>query len=144
MADTLEIFGTEYTNVTGFKAENDLGDTLIYTKGSGGIDIPVFTVTSNPSGAYQTIACNKTFFECWALVEQHYDASEGRYGNVLPAVLKIYFSYDSTYFYTTGLIGWTDSIDGMGAVIYTRSDNPEHSILYRSDGELIDFDVTNY
>lgn len=36
MADTLEIFGKEYTGVTGIKAKNQNGETLIYTRGDGG------------------------------------------------------------------------------------------------------------
>ena len=36
MADTLEIFGTEYTNVTGIIAIDDNGNELTYTRGGGG------------------------------------------------------------------------------------------------------------
>ena len=36
MADTLEIFGVEYTNVTGIIATDDNGNELTYTRGGGG------------------------------------------------------------------------------------------------------------
>lgn len=35
MADTLEIFGTEYTNVTGIIAKDGNGNDLTYTRGGG-------------------------------------------------------------------------------------------------------------
>ena len=39
MSDTLEIFGQEYTNVTGFKAKNDGGVTLAYVRPQGKLTI---------------------------------------------------------------------------------------------------------
>ena len=39
MADTLEIFGTEYTNVTGIKATDDNGNVLSYIRPQGAISI---------------------------------------------------------------------------------------------------------
>lgn len=36
MGDTLEIFGKEFTNVTGFKAKDENGNTLTYTRGGSG------------------------------------------------------------------------------------------------------------
>ena len=36
MGDTLEIFGKEFTNVAGFKAKDENGNTLIYTRGGSG------------------------------------------------------------------------------------------------------------
>lgn len=36
MGDTLEIFGKEFTNVAGFKAKDDNGNTLTYTRGGSG------------------------------------------------------------------------------------------------------------
>lgn len=37
--DTLEIFGLEYTNVTGFKATDDNGNIITYIRPSGSITI---------------------------------------------------------------------------------------------------------
>ena len=36
MGDTLEIFGKEFTNVAGFKAKDENGNTLTYTRGGSG------------------------------------------------------------------------------------------------------------
>lgn len=36
MADTLEVFGTTYQNVAGFKAKDSNGNVLTYTRGGGG------------------------------------------------------------------------------------------------------------
>jgi len=46
MADTLEVFGTEYTNVAGFKATDDNGDTLVYVRGIDGNNIG-YGITDN-------------------------------------------------------------------------------------------------
>lgn len=45
MADTLEIFGIEYTNVAGIKATDDNGNTLTYIRPSG-----TLTLTDNQTG----------------------------------------------------------------------------------------------
>lgn len=44
MADTLEIYGIEYTNVTGIKATDDNGNVLTYVRPSGSM-----TLTDNQS-----------------------------------------------------------------------------------------------
>lgn len=47
MADTLEIFGVEYTNVAGIKATDDNGDELTFTRGGGGVTV---TDVANTTG----------------------------------------------------------------------------------------------
>ncbi len=57
--DTLEVFGTEYTNVKGFKAKDDNGNTLAYIRpqgtytvsGSGTIDVSEYASASVPAGS---------------------------------------------------------------------------------------------
>lgn len=39
MADTLQIFGVEYTNVAGIIATDDNGDELTFTRGGGGVTV---------------------------------------------------------------------------------------------------------
>lgn len=59
MSDTLEIFGREYTNVTGIKATDDNGNTLTYTRGgitpTGNIDITQAGVTDVTNYATATV-----------------------------------------------------------------------------------------
>lgn len=47
MADTLEIFGKEYTGVTGIKAKNQNGETLIYIRASDAINDGWSVIVSN-------------------------------------------------------------------------------------------------
>lgn len=47
MADTLEIFGKEYTGVTGIKAKNQSGETLIYIRASDAINDGWSVIVSN-------------------------------------------------------------------------------------------------
>lgn len=47
MADTLEIFGVEYTNVAGIIATDDNGNELTYTRGGGGVTV---TDVANTTG----------------------------------------------------------------------------------------------
>ena len=86
MADTLEIFGTEYTNVAGIIATDDNGNELTYTR--GGFDAPTFTVTWDSN--YENIisvTCDMTFSEISAseynevgvIVEEHAMGSEDVY-----------------------------------------------------------------
>lgn len=44
MGDTLEIFGKEFTNVAGFKAKDENGNTLIYTRGGSGGGTPAISI----------------------------------------------------------------------------------------------------
>ena len=65
MADTLEIFGIEYTNVAGIIATDDNGNDLTYTRGGGGLDIPTFTeIWSNNWETLISLTCDKTYNEC--------------------------------------------------------------------------------
>lgn len=53
MSDTLEVFGVEYTGVNGFKAKDENGNTLIYTRNGSGVTI-IDTVDSH-GGTIRTI-----------------------------------------------------------------------------------------
>lgn len=54
MADTLEIFGTEYTNVAGIIATDDNGNELTYTRGGGSPTLQTITKTYTPTTSQQT------------------------------------------------------------------------------------------
>lgn len=54
MADTLEIFGVEYTNVTGIKATDNNGNTVTYTKGGGTPTLQTKSKTYTPTTSQQT------------------------------------------------------------------------------------------
>ena len=56
MADTLEIFGTEYTNVTGIIAIDDNGSELTYTRGGGSPTLQNKTV--NPTTSQQSVTAD--------------------------------------------------------------------------------------
>ena len=90
--DTLEIFGDEFTGVTGIKATDDNGQTKVYIRpqgtksisangtgidvtdyasvdvsvsGGGGVDMPTLTVTwDNNMETILSVSCDKTFSEC--------------------------------------------------------------------------------
>lgn len=51
MSDTLEIFGKEFTNVAGFKATDNNGNVLTYTRGGGGIT-PTGTISITTNGTH--------------------------------------------------------------------------------------------
>ncbi len=87
MTDSLTVFGTDFTGVTGIKATGTGNGTLTYIRPQGtlnvtqngtvdvtnyasasvnvptGVDIPIFTSDEN-----YNITCNKTYAECLALV----------------------------------------------------------------------------
>lgn len=50
MPDTLEVFGREYTNVAGFKAKDNNGTTLTYTRGGSGSGALVDVTTTLANG----------------------------------------------------------------------------------------------
>lgn len=54
MADTLEIFGVEYTNVTGIIAKDDNGTDLTFTRGGGSPTLQTKTKTYTPTTSQQT------------------------------------------------------------------------------------------
>ncbi len=54
MADTLEIFGVEYTNVTGIIAKDDNGTDLTFTRGGGSPTLQTKTKTYTPTESAQT------------------------------------------------------------------------------------------
>ena len=54
MADTLEIFGVEYTNVTGIKATDENGNIVTYTKGGGTPTLQTKSKTYTPTTSQQT------------------------------------------------------------------------------------------
>lgn len=54
MADTLEVFGVEYTNVTGIKATDNNGNTITYTKGGGTPTLQTKSKTYTPTTSRQT------------------------------------------------------------------------------------------
>lgn len=54
MADTLEIFGTEYTNVTGIIATDSGGNELTYTRGGGAPTLQTKSKTYTPTTSQQT------------------------------------------------------------------------------------------
>lgn len=56
MADTLEIFGTEYTNVEGIIATDDNGNELTYTRGGGSPTLQNKTV--NPTTSQQSVTAD--------------------------------------------------------------------------------------
>lgn len=94
MSDTLEVFGQEYTDVTGFKATDDSDNILAYIRPQGtvsitqngttdvsqyasasvnvssGEDLPTFTITFDEN--YEnviSVTCDKTFAECEAICD---------------------------------------------------------------------------
>ena len=59
MADTLEIFGVEYTNVAGIIATDNNGNELTYTRGGGGTpSLQTKTKTYTPTEPQQTETTN--------------------------------------------------------------------------------------
>lgn len=54
MADILEVFGVEYTNVTGIKATDNNGNTVTYTKGGGTPTLQTKSKTYTPTTSKQT------------------------------------------------------------------------------------------
>lgn len=54
MADTLEIFGVEYTNVTGIIAKDDNGTDLTFTRGGGTPTLQTITKSYTPTESQQT------------------------------------------------------------------------------------------
>ena len=54
MADTLEVFGVEYTNVTGIIATDNNGNELTYTRGSGTLALQTKSKTYTPTTSNQT------------------------------------------------------------------------------------------
>ena len=54
MSDTLEIFGVEYTNVTGIIAKDDNGNDLTFTRGGGTPSLQTKSKTYTPTTSQQT------------------------------------------------------------------------------------------
>lgn len=54
MADTLEIFGVEYTNVTGIIAKDDNGTDLTFTRGGGSPTLQSKSVSYTPTESAQS------------------------------------------------------------------------------------------
>lgn len=54
MADTLNIFGTEYTNVAGIIAIDSSGNELTYTRGGGTANLQSKSKTYTPTTSQQT------------------------------------------------------------------------------------------
>lgn len=88
MADTLEIFGTEYTNVTGIKATDDNNNVLTYIRPQGtkfidsngtGIDVTAYASVdvsvSAPSPTLQTISKSYTPTESEQTEAVSYDST---------------------------------------------------------------------
>lgn len=59
MADTLEIFGVEYTNVAGIIATDDNGNELTYTRGGGQPTLQNKTVS--PTTSQQTVQADSGY-----------------------------------------------------------------------------------
>lgn len=118
MADTLELYGNEFTNVTGFKAKNSSNQTQTYFKPAGdksitangtGIDVAEYaTVTVNVSGSG---GMNKQIYYGYANVKNNgYIAS-----NATLTVAK-------TGTYKVSWVAWRSSSQGtMGTQLYRNS-----------------------
>ena len=59
MADTLNIFGTEYTNVAGIIATDSNGNDLTYTRGGGTPTLQNKTVS--PTTSQQTVQADSGY-----------------------------------------------------------------------------------
>lgn len=92
MTDSLTVFGTDFTGVTGIKATGTGNGTLTYIRPQGtksisangtgidvaayasvdvsvptGVDVPSFEILWDSSYSSATVTCDKTFAECYAL-----------------------------------------------------------------------------
>lgn len=132
MSDTLEIFGREFTNVAGFKAKDDNGNTLTYTRGgsgSGGTitieEIPNATgttlqITTNGSGGGSSSSGGQT--------------ASGTVTGDGTSILQIPCSFAPDLIYVYGDLSGDVTYRGMGSVviikdeaIYTTSDTTTSS-----------------
>ncbi len=68
MADTLEIFGVEYTNVTGIIATDDNGNELTYTRGGGGSVTVTDVANATGTTCVITTSSTPTPTENWEIV----------------------------------------------------------------------------
>lgn len=114
MGDTLEIFGKEYTNVAGFKAKDGSGNTLTYTRGSGGGITPTGTINITTNGThdvtnYASADVNVPIVEIYTATITTAGTSADSY--VLYNGTK-YYSLNSTFTFSAGD---TCTIHGEGA-----------------------------
>lgn len=113
MGDTLEIFGKEFTNVAGFKANDSSGNTLTYTRGGGGIT-PTGTINITTNGThdvtnYASANVNVPVVEIYTATITTAGTSADSY--VLYNGTK-YYSLNSTFTFSAGD---TCTIHGAGA-----------------------------
>ena len=100
MADTLEIFGTEFTGVTGFKATDNNGQTKTYGAGKNVQVVQGTTRTTSSTltaiGAEMTVTKTGTYDVYWSAVRSTTSASY-TYGTQLYVGGSAYGSENSTW-----------------------------------------------
>lgn len=102
---------------------------------SGGVDMPVFSATWNPDDtASGAITCNKTFNQCFSLVQRD---------NMYAAVIRNSFLYSNDPS-TDPLYGSYEYIDGQACILYLDYNAPHVSIKYANDGTISVFDATDH
>lgn len=152
MTDSLTVFGTDFTGVTGIKAKGTGNGTLTYIRPQGtksisangtgidvteyasvdvsvssGIDMPVFTLTFDANWDIDSLTCNKTFAECVSYITD--DNKGGAY---------IYSVLDDPQNPWSEEVILTSVSFSESRIIYTGfyGATPGFDVIYNSDGTI--------